>query len=108
MVPEDGVTGYSSDRTQGPACSIACGPATVYRNYFVRGNGLPEGQVGQTAGAMIDNLDNLNRALGNEDGRMMKVQGGYTLASDAGLDALRVEIELRTESISRVWGWRAL
>ena len=21
-------------RTQGPACSIACGPATVYRNYF--------------------------------------------------------------------------
>eukprot|EP01043_Picozoa_sp_COSAG02_P007181 COSAG02_NODE_211_length_28730_cov_5.599490_21_plen_474_part_00 len=93
VVPEDGVTGYSSDRTQGPACSIACGPATVYRNYFVRNNGLPEGQVGQTAAAMIDNLDDLNRALGNEDGRMMKVQGGYTLASDAGLDALRGVIE---------------
>ena len=44
VTPEDGVTGYSSDRTQGPACSIACGPATVYRNYFVEGLGLPEGQ----------------------------------------------------------------
>eukprot|EP01043_Picozoa_sp_COSAG02_P022262 COSAG02_NODE_1152_length_14201_cov_9.055595_10_plen_393_part_00 len=89
VVPEDGVTGYSSDRTQGPACSIACGPATVYRNYFVKGNGLPDGQVGQTADAMIDNLDDLNRALGNEDGRMVTVKGGYTLATDAGLDAMR-------------------
>lgn len=93
VVPEDGVTGYSSDRTQGPACSIACGPATVYRNYFVTGNGLPDGQVGQTADAMIDNLDDLNRALGNEDGRMITVKGGYTLATDAGLDAMRGAIE---------------
>jgi len=74
VVPEDGVTGYSSDRTQGPACSIACGPATVYRNYFVRGNGLPAGQVGQSTGAMIDNLADLNRALGNGDGAMMTVR----------------------------------
>ena len=95
VVPEDGVTGYSSDRTQGPACSIACGPATVYRNYFVRGNGLPAGQVGQSTGAMIDNLADLNRALGNEDGRMMTVRGGYTLASDAGLNALSEEIAAR-------------
>ena len=35
VVPEDGITGYVMDRTQGPACSIACGPATAYRNYFV-------------------------------------------------------------------------
>jgi hypothetical protein len=35
VVPEMGVTGYVGDHTQGPACSVACGPATVYRNYFV-------------------------------------------------------------------------
>ncbi len=34
MLPEHGITVYEYDRTQGPACSIACGPATAYRNYF--------------------------------------------------------------------------
>ena len=92
VVPEDGVTGYSSDRTQGPACSIACGPATVYRNYFVEGHGLPEAQKGQCAEAMIDNLYELNRALGNEGGRMMQVQGGYTMARDDGLHELNEQI----------------
>ena len=32
--PEDGVTRYQHDRTQGPACAIAAGAATIYRNYF--------------------------------------------------------------------------
>ena len=35
--PEDGVTRYAFDRTQGPACAIAAGAAgaaTIYRNYF--------------------------------------------------------------------------
>lgn len=35
VLPEHGVTNYVGDRTQGPACSVACGPGTVYRNYFV-------------------------------------------------------------------------
>jgi hypothetical protein len=34
VTPENGVQGYASDKTQGPACSVVCGPATVYRNYF--------------------------------------------------------------------------
>ena len=34
------------DRTQGPACSIACGPATVVRNYFAPLGG----SVGQRRG----------------------------------------------------------
>ena len=33
--PEEGVTRYEHDRTQGPACAIAAGAATIYRNYFV-------------------------------------------------------------------------
>ena len=33
-VPEDGVTVYSSDPTQGPACALACAAGSVYRNYY--------------------------------------------------------------------------
>ena len=35
VTPEDGVTRYQYDKTQGPACAIAAGAATVFRNYFV-------------------------------------------------------------------------
>lgn len=33
--PENGITQYMYDRTQGPACAIACAPGTAYRNYLV-------------------------------------------------------------------------
>jgi hypothetical protein len=35
VVPEDGVTRYQHDRTQGPACAMAAAVALIYRNYFV-------------------------------------------------------------------------
>jgi hypothetical protein len=34
MTPADGVAVYVHDRTQGPACAMACAPGTVVRNYF--------------------------------------------------------------------------
>lgn len=33
--PEDGISEYIYDNTQGPACALMCPGATVYRNYFV-------------------------------------------------------------------------
>src|SRR5438105_1886133 len=48
--PEDGVTRYESDATQGPACAIAAGAATIYRNYFAP----VDGGVGQTRERQID------------------------------------------------------
>eukprot|EP00466_Bigelowiella_natans_P014729 jgi/Bigna1/127085/aug1.3_g1793 len=36
VTPEDGVASYAHDVTQGPACAIAAGPATAYRNHFVK------------------------------------------------------------------------
>lgn len=55
--PEDGVTIYRDDPTQGPACAIAAGAATIYRNYFV-----PVGdQVGQTAERQLDALADVGR-----------------------------------------------
>lgn len=79
--PEEGVTQYVQDRTQGPACSIACGPATVIRNYFIPvpgGPGAPP-QEGQTADRMLNNLADFCHASGNADGRYFKVVGGYSM-----------------------------
>lgn len=36
VTPEHGVTRYQHDGTQGPACAMAAGAATIYRNYLPR------------------------------------------------------------------------
>lgn len=45
--PDAGITCYQHDRTQGPACAMACPAGTVFRNYFINGTGqdCPEHQV---------------------------------------------------------------
>ncbi|MFT5733640.1 MAG: hypothetical protein ACI8WY_002320, partial [Planctomycetota bacterium] len=52
VTPDDGVTLYASDATQGPACAVACGAATIYRNYLVPVDGAP----GQTEVRQMDGL----------------------------------------------------
>ncbi len=42
--PELGVGIYEYDHTQGPACAMAAGAGTIYRNYFVP----VHGQIGQS------------------------------------------------------------
>lgn len=89
-IQEEGVTGYVCDKTQGPACSVACGPATVYRNYFAP-TPRPDGtmQEGQTADCQLNNLQGISEAVGNKpEGRYYRVQGGYTIASDSSLSKL--------------------
>src|SRR6476661_6687048 len=39
VTPERGVGIYERDRTQGPACAVAAGAGTIFRNYFVVVNG---------------------------------------------------------------------
>ena len=65
--PEDGVTRYICDRTQGPACAIAAGAATVYRNYFAeltrrQLKRLAVHSVGQLVHAITTYIDDRNRA----------------------------------------------
>jgi len=87
--PQDGVTGYVNDRTQGPACSLACGAATVFRNYFVRVRTTTGLQEGQTQDNMINNLSQVGQLVGNvPEGRLFKVSGGYTMASQEQLEEL--------------------
>lgn len=84
ITPEDGVTRYAEDRTQGPACAMAAGAATIYRNYC-----LPLGdQRGQTARRQVDCLHDIGDALGNDDGRLWSMQNGYAMCSEAGLASI--------------------
>jgi hypothetical protein len=82
VTPERGVGRYENDRTQGPACAIACGAGTIYRNYFVPVGG----QIGQSAKCQVDCLADLGAALGNEDGKLWRMSNGYALPSARGLD----------------------
>jgi len=81
--PELGVGIYGSDPTQGPACAIAAGAGTIYRNYFVPVNR----QIGQSKGNQIDCLADLGNKLGNTSNSLWEMQNGYALAS---LDGLKI------------------
>jgi hypothetical protein len=92
VTPEQGVGIYENDPTQGPACAIAAGAGTTYRNYFASVNG----QIGQSESNQIDCLADLGRALGNSKNRLWQMQNGYALASRNGL----IEISQRLRASS--------
>jgi hypothetical protein len=90
VTPDDGVTNYVYDPTQGPNCAIACPAATLYRNYFVNEYGQ-----GGSRGRQLDLLYDVGVALGNTCGpengtcgssehpKYWKVTNGYALPIDA-------------------------
>lgn len=84
VTPEQGVGIYEYDRTQGPACAIACGASTIFRNYFARVDGE---QIGQSAEIQIDCLRDFGAALGNYENSLWRMKNGYMLASGEGLRA---------------------
>lgn len=79
--PEHGVTGYANDHTQGPACAVAAGAGTIYRNYLIE----VAGARGQRAGRQIDCLADLGVALGNTDASRWTMRNGYALCTASGL-----------------------
>lgn len=81
VTPEEGVGRYEYDKTQGPACAIACGAGTIYRNYFADVNG----RVGQTHDNQIDCLKDIGDAFENEKLGLWKMSNGYALATYDGL-----------------------
>lgn len=88
VTPERGVTRYEHDGTQGPACAIAAGAATIYRNYFV-----PVGNHrGQMRDHQLDGLADLGAALSRALGRPVEslwdMRNGYVMCSQAGLKAV--------------------
>jgi len=93
VTPERGVGIYEHDRTQGPACAIACGAGTIYRNYFAD----VDGQIGQTSHRQIDCSADLERVLGNTDQRLWRMQNGYIFPSDDGLAKITQTIQSADE-----------
>ena len=93
ITPEQGVGIYENDRTQGPACAIAAGAGTIYRNYFA----VVNGQTGQTAGNQIDCLADLGAALGNSSNRLWEMTNGYAQVSASGLNEISKRIRASSE-----------
>lgn len=99
VTPEDGVTRYAWDATQGPACAIAAGAATIYRNYFA-----PVGdQIGQTAARQIDTLAGVGTALaeltGLSAGELWTMSNGYALCTAQGLAAISAVLDGASEEL---------
>jgi hypothetical protein len=88
VTPEHGVTGYERDPTQGPACAIAAGAATIYRNYFARVGAFE----GQTRDRQLDGLadlgSELSAALGQPVDSLWRMENGYAMCSLQGLKAI--------------------
>ena len=92
--PEHGVGIYEYDRTQGPACAVAAGAGTIYRNYFV----VLNGQTGQSRYNQIDCLGDLGVALGNSKNRLWEMRNGYALASENGLKEISNRLRTANEN----------
>jgi len=92
VTPENGVTGYQADHTQGPACAIAAGAATIYRNYLAPVGG----ELGQTRTRQLDGLADVGSALGSALGRpvsdLWTMRNGYALCSAGGLAAINTHL----------------
>jgi hypothetical protein len=88
VTPEQGVTRYQTDHTQGPACAIAAGAATIYRNYFAPVNG----SHGQNTERQLDGLADLGRtlasALNQPINALWEMKNGYALCTCAGLNSI--------------------
>lgn len=79
--PAAGVTRYARDGTQGPACAVACGAGTVYRNWFAE----VDGGVGQTEERQIDCLREFGIRIGNGEGEVWNMWNGYAMGREEGL-----------------------
>jgi hypothetical protein len=98
VTPEDGVTRYVYDHTQGPTCAIAAGAATIYRNYRVP----VQGRTGQTRDRQLDGLAAVGEALattlGRQPSELWTMRNGYALCTDEGLTAINDVIANRDEA----------
>jgi hypothetical protein len=101
VTPEQGVGIYANDFTQGPACAVAAGAGTIYRNYFVP----VKGGIGQTAHRQIDCLSDIGKALGNTDSHLWRMRNGYALPSRSGLTEISGRLRaLREDELDALRG----
>lgn len=89
--PERGITDYSKDPTQGPACALSCPAGTVFRNYFVNG-------TGQAGNHQIDTLSEIGTLVSNDQHKYWEMKNGYCLPCNTRtMKALGQRLEAETE-----------
>ncbi len=98
VTPEHGVTRYTGDPTQGPACAIAAGAATLYRNYFA-----PVGDAaGQTRHRQLDAFADFGAAVAQGLGRpadgLWKMRNGHAMFTRNGVDLMSSHVEALDEA----------
>jgi len=96
--PEDGISCYIHDPTQGPACAIACAPGLALRNYLAKvKDGIVDDsadQKGQTKDNQINFLVTaqglLRKGVGDDttQGDFFVVKNGYVESTDENLKKL--------------------
>jgi len=94
VTPNDGITRYSMDHTQGPVCAMSCPAATLYRNYLVHdGKGQKDKQI-DTLKDVGEMAGNVNRSSGKTSYKYWKMENGYALpARKYAMTKLRIEFE---------------
>ena len=94
--PRRGISGYSQDYTQGPACAIACAAGTVQRNYFATVG--EAGQRGQCGTEQIDTLAAIGDYFDNPRLKLWDMQNGYALFNQRGLKAVDLHLAYLSEA----------
>lgn len=94
VTPEKGIAIYERDYTQGPACAIACGAGTLYRNYFVP----VKNRLGQSADNQIDCLELISEAFDNQTLNLWEMRNGYALFNLNGLLYLNSQLSKLTHT----------
>ena len=97
VTPEEGITGYFYDRTQGPVCAMSCAAGTLQRNYLVEiTDDQKNVQIGQSANLQVDTLKTLGRSWGNDQEELWEMRNGYALASLSGLQQISQKLQQAT------------
>jgi hypothetical protein len=93
VTPEAGIDLYELDRTQGPACAVACGAGTIHRNYFVPFGDGDQLVRGQTADRQLDGFADLAAALELD----VDMRNGYALLTPEQLERSGERLNALTE-----------
>ena len=95
VIPEQGITNYVNDRTQGPACAIACAAGAAFRNYLCHVPGAPPRTLGQQQQNQINNLADVEeeiQRLTQQQQNFWTVRNGYVYSTTGQLNALNTLI----------------
>jgi len=93
VTPEQGVAGYEHDRTQGPACAIACGAGTIFRNYFIEFST----RTGQSVHEQVDCMEDMEQVFRDAGLKTWNMQNGYLLTNRESLKGLNKWITSRNK-----------